>query len=114
VNLTVLTGGNRAFTANFGNNTLTEINTGSLTTKTITIGTDPSALVTDVVSSTDGSKIYAAMVTSGNLNNGVTVIRASDDVVVNTLPAPKQDPNCISSTAAPCPLQQPQQFLGGR
>jgi len=114
VNLTVLTGGNRAFTANSGNNTLTEINTGSLTTKTITIGTDASALVTDVASSKDGSKIYASMVTSGNLNNGVTVIRASDEVVVNTLPAPKQDPNCISSTASPCPLQQPQQFLGSR
>jgi YVTN family beta-propeller protein len=112
VNLTVLAGGTRAFTANSGNNTLTEINTGSFATKTVTIGTDPSALVTDVISSKDGSKLYAAMVTSGNLNNGVSVIRTTDDVVVNTLLAPKQDTNCISTTASPCPLQQPQQFLG--
>jgi YVTN family beta-propeller protein len=114
VNLTVLTGGTRAFTANAGNNTLTEINTGSFATKTITIGSDPSAVLTDVASSHDGSKIYAATITSGNLNNGVTVIRATDEVVVNTLLAPKQDPNCIGSTASPCPLQQPQQFIGGR
>jgi YVTN family beta-propeller protein len=114
VNLTVLQGGNRAFTANFGNNTLTEINTGSFTTKTITIGTDPSALVTDVASSSDGSKLYAASVTSGNFINGVTVIRTSDEVVVNTLLAPKQDSNCVTTTASPCALQQPQQFLGGR
>jgi YVTN family beta-propeller protein len=114
VNLTVLQGGNRAFSANFGNNTLTEINTGSFTTKTITIGTDPSALVTDVASSSDGSKLYAASVTSGNFINGVTVIRTSDEVVVNTLLAPKQDSNCVTTTASPCALQQPQQFLGGR
>jgi YVTN family beta-propeller protein len=114
VNVTVLTGGNRAFTANSGNNTLTEINTGSFTTRAVTVGQDPSALVTDVASSSDGSKLYAATVTSGNLKNGVTVIRASDNAVVNNLPSPRQDPNCAPTAAAPCPLQQPQQFIGGR
>ena len=113
VNLTVLTGGTRAFTANSGNNTLTEINTGSFTTKTITVGQDASALVTDVASSNDGSKLYASTVTAGNFKNGVTVIRTSDSAVVNNLPSPKQDPACVTSTASPCPLQQPQQLIGG-
>ena len=114
VSLTVLTGGTRAFTANSGNNTVSEINTGSFTTKALTVGADPSALVTDVASSNDGSKLYAASVTSGNFKNGVTVIRTSDDAVITTLPSPKQNAACVTSTASPCPLQQPQQFIGAR
>lgn len=114
VGVTVLTGGNRAFTANADSNTITEINTGSFATKTLTVGANASAKVTDVASSSDGTKIFASTVTTGNFANGVTVIRASDDVVVNNLLAPKQDPACVTSTATPCPLQQPQQFLGGR
>jgi hypothetical protein len=114
VNVTVLTGGNRAFTANSGNNTLTEIDTGSFATKALTVGQDPSALVTDVTSSRDGSKIYAGTVVSGNMKNSVTVIRATDDAVVNNIQPPRQDPNCAPTAAAPCALQQPQQFIGGR
>ena len=113
VDVTVLPDGTRAFVANSGNNTLTEINTANFTTKAITVGSDASALVTDVASSRDGTKIYAATVTSGNLKNGVTVIRATDEVVVNQLKSPQQDPNCNVVTTS-CPLQQPQQFLGGR
>jgi len=114
VDLTILTGGARAFTANSGNNTLTEINTGSFTTSTVVVGTDPAALVTDVASSTDGTKLYASSVTTGNLNNGVTVFRTSDRVAVTKLLAPKQDPNCVTTASSTCALQQPQQILGGR
>jgi YVTN family beta-propeller protein len=114
IDVTVLTGGNRAFAANADSNTITEINTGSFATKTLTVGADASAKVTDVASSSDGTKIFVSTVTTGNLANGVTVIRASDDVVVNNLLAPRQDPACVTSTASPCPLQQPQQFIGGK
>ena len=112
VGMTVLQGGNRAFTANSGNNTVTEINTGSFTTKALTVGQDPSSLVTDIASSSDGSKLYAATISAGNLKNGVTVIRTSDDAVVANLLSPTQDPACVSTTT--CARQQPQQFIGAR
>jgi YVTN family beta-propeller protein len=114
VGVTILSGGNRGYAANSGDNTITEFNTGSFATKTLTVGTDASAKVTDVGSSNDGSKVYASTVATGNFSNGVTVIRTSDDVVVNNLLAPKQNSACVTSTATPCPLQQPQQFIGGR
>jgi YVTN family beta-propeller protein len=112
VDATVLIDGTRAYVANSGNNTLTEINTSSFTTKSLAVGTDPSALVTDVASSADGTKVVAATVTSGNLKNGVTIIRTTDDVVTNNLASSKQDPNCNVSVST-CPLQVPQQFIGG-
>lgn len=113
INMTVTNDGTRGFVGNSGTNTVTEFNTGSFTTKTITVGSDPSATVTDIASSRDGTKIYAATITAGNLKNGVTVIRASDETVVLTLQAPRQDATCNPGLTT-CPLQQPQQFLGGR
>ncbi len=113
VNFALTADGTRGFVANSGGNTITEFSTSSFTSKAITVGTDPSAIVTDVAVSRDGSKIYAATRTAGDLKNGVTVIRASDEVVVTNLSAPRQDPNCNPAVTT-CPLQQPQEFVGGR
>ncbi len=100
----VLPDGSRAFAGLAGTNQVAEINTGSYSVKTITVGTTASSTVNSVGRSNDGSKVYAATVEPTDLQNATTIIRTTDDAIVGNILAPLQDPTCSGTS---CKLQRP-------
>jgi len=100
----VLPDGSRAYAGLAGTNQIAEINTGSYSVKTLTVGTTASSTVTSVGRSNDGTKVYATTVEPNDLQNGTTIIRTTDDVTVGNIPAPLQDPSCSGTS---CKLQRP-------
>lgn len=108
--------GTRIYVANSGANTITEVQGGSFLTKTIAVSSDPTVRVTSVGVSKDGSKLYITSVTTNDKGNMTTIIRTSDDVIVNTIAAPRQDVNTCEITTTTCTtlLQRPMQVVGAR
>ena len=84
--------GNRAYVANQGTNTVSVLDatTGAAVGSPIVVGSAP----TGVAASPDGSKVYVTNRTSGS----VSVIRTSDNKVVNTITVGTQPESVTFST----------------
>jgi YVTN family beta-propeller protein len=110
--IAVIPDGSAIYVANTGSNSVTRINASSFATQQITVSPAPGAQVTWVASSINGQKVYATVIDPSDAQNGTAIIRTSDNLLVTTIPAPKQDLNCVSSSTVTCPLQRPSQVVG--
>jgi YVTN family beta-propeller protein len=112
VALTALPDGSRVYVANQGSNNVCVLSTTSnLFIRSIGVGTAPAA----IGSSFDSTKVHVAHAGGGTATDtgGTSVIRTVDDTVAVTIPAPKQDPNCVDPAppAAPTCLRQTPTFV---
>lgn len=108
--------GERVFVPNTGSNTVTAVQTGSFATKTIQVSTDSTVHVTDAAVTKDGTKLFVTTVSSDDTKNQTTIIRTTDDVIVNALPAPLQDMSTCEPSTTTCTTkrQRPMQIAGTR
>lgn len=110
----VLGDGSAAYVANTGANYITRIDANSYGRKDIVVNTAPGATVVSVSTPVAAGKVYAATVDPTDSSNGTAIVRASDNTLVTTIPAPQQDLNCAPAAGPPavtCPLARPAQLL---
>ncbi len=100
VSVAALPNGTKFYTANSGSNDVTVVSATSFTAiKTVPVGQDP----VFAASEPSSSKIYIT-----NYNSfSTSIIQTVNDTISQTINAPQQDPNCVSTSAAACALQQP-------
>ncbi len=110
--IAIISDGSAVYVANTGGNSVTRIDASSYLTQQIAVSPAAGALVTWVAASINGQKVYATVVDPSDAQNGTAIIRTSDNLLVTTIPAPKQDLNCVSSSTVNCPLQRPSQVVG--
>lgn len=109
--IAVIPDGSAVFVANTAANYVTRIDGDSFLTQQIPVSPAAGATVTWVAASVNGSKVYASVVEPADAQNGTAIVRVTDNVVVTTIPAPKQDLNCVSSSTVTCPLMRPTQVV---
>jgi len=110
--IAIIPDGSAIYVANTGGNSVTRVDASSFLTQQIPVSSAPGALVTWVAASINGQKVYATVVDPSDAQNGTAIIRTSDNLLVTTIPAPKQDLNCVSSSTVTCPLMRPSQVVG--
>lgn len=104
VSVAALPNGTKFYVANSGSNSVTVVSAASFTAlKTVQVGQNPVFVASEPTS----TKIYAANYTG----NSISIIQTVNDTISMTLPAPQQDPNCVSSSTVTCALQQPLMVL---
>lgn len=100
--LAVLADGSAVFVADTATNSVTRIDGNSFLTTQIPISSIAGAKVTWVTASTAGTRVYATFTEPSDLNNGTAIIRTSDNVLVATIDAPRQDVPTCDPTVATC------------
>ncbi len=100
--LAVLTDGSAVFVADTGTNAVTRIDGNSFVPTQIPISSVAGAKVTWVAASLAGARIYATFTEPTDMNNGTAIIRTSDNAVVATLAAPRQDVPTCDPTVSTC------------
>ncbi len=113
--LAVLADGSAVYVANTATNSVAMIDANSFLTTQIPVTQVAGATVTSVAASTNGSKVYASFIDPTDMNNGIAIIRTTDDLVVATLAAPRQDvPNCDPTVATCNPIRMRPTLLASR
>jgi YVTN family beta-propeller protein len=111
--LAVTPDGSKVYVANTGSPFASVIDGNSLSVVgTITpIANDPTATVTWVAISKDGTKAYVAAVVPSNLTNTTEVVQTANNSPIVNIAPPQQNPACVATVATPCPLQRPFQIV---
>jgi YVTN family beta-propeller protein len=105
--------GLRLFVPNAGTNTVTQIDTGSFLSTTISI--DSTLQVTDAAVAKNGTKLYVSAVSADDKSNQTLIYRTTDGTLVTSLPAPQQDASTCEFNPATCTgpqRQRPLQIVG--
>jgi len=100
--LAVLADGSAVFVADTATNSVTRIDGNSFLTTQIPISSVAGAKVTWVAASIAGGRVYATFTEPTDMNNGTAIIRTTDNVMVATLDAPRQDVPTCDPTVATC------------
>jgi YVTN family beta-propeller protein len=100
VSVAALPNGTKFYTANSGSNDVTVVSANSFqAVNTVPVGQNP----VFVASEPSSTKIYVTNFTGLS----TSIIKTVNDTVSQTINAPQQDVNCVNSSTAACPLQQP-------
>jgi DNA-binding beta-propeller fold protein YncE len=98
----VLADGSAVFVADTATNQVTRIDANSFQTTQIPVSQVAGAQVTSVAASVAGAKVYATFTEPTDMNNGTAIIRTTDNALVATLAAPRQDVPSCDPTVATC------------
>ncbi|HEU5403452.1 MAG TPA: YncE family protein [Terriglobales bacterium] len=100
--LAVLADGSAVFVADTATNSVTRIDGNSFLTTQLPISSVAGAKVSWVAASLAGTRVYATFTEPTDMNNGTAIIRTSDNAVVATIDAPRQDVPSCDPTVATC------------
>ncbi len=100
--LAVLADGSAVFVADTATNSVTRIDGNSFLTTQIPISSVAGAKVTWIAASVAGARVYATFTEPTDMNNGTAIIRTTDNVLVATIDAPRQDVPTCDPTVATC------------
>jgi DNA-binding beta-propeller fold protein YncE len=115
VSLAVIADGSAVWVADTATNSVTRIDGNSFLTTQIPVTQVAGASVTWVAASVAGAKVYASFIEPTDLNNGVAIIRTTDNVIGATIAAPRQDvPSCDPSSATCNPIRMRPRLLASR
>jgi len=100
--LAVLADGSAVFVADTATNLVTRIDGNSFLTAQIPISSVAGAKVTWVATSIAGGRVYATFTEPTDMSNGTAIIRTTDNALVATIDAPRQDVPTCDPTVATC------------
>ena len=100
--LAVLPDGSAVFVADTGTNSVTRIDGNSFLPTQISVSQVAGAKVTWVAASVAGARVYATFTEPTDLNNGTAIIRTTDNALVATIAAPRQDVPTCDPTVSTC------------
>jgi DNA-binding beta-propeller fold protein YncE len=113
--LAVLSDGSAVFVADTATNGITRIDGNSFLTTQIPVSSVAGAKVTWVAASIAGSRVYATFTEPTDMNNGIAIVRTTDNVLVATIDAPRQDvPTCDPTVATCNPVRMRPVLVVGR
>ncbi|MDT8068520.1 MAG: YncE family protein [Terriglobia bacterium] len=100
--IAVLADGSAVFVADTATNVVTRIDGNSFLPTQIPISQVAGSKVTWVAASIAGARVYATFTEPTDMNNGTAIIRTSDNALVATIDAPRQDVPSCDPTVATC------------
>ncbi len=100
--LAVLPDGSAVWVADTGTNSVTRIDGNSFLTTQVPISSVAGVKVTWVATSIAGGRVYATFTEPTDMNNGTAIIRTTDNLLVATIDAPRQDVPTCDPTVATC------------
>lgn len=100
--LAVLADGSAVWVADTGTNSVMRIDGNSFLTTQVPISSVAGVKVTSVAASVAGGRVYATFTEPTDMNNGTAIIRTTDNTLVATIDAPRQDVPTCDPTVATC------------